>query len=472
MKGDFTRETFDRRRHYTRVLMQQGRVQLDADWNEQVAIARHQVRTLAADLIGPHGGPPGASGFAPITDPAAVDALTDDLGRPLLPERVKELKDKLAGGDFLIGQGRYYVDGLLAECDSPTTFTEQAGYPFNGDTTLEALAGAKGVLVYLDVWERHVAAAERDDLREVALSGLDTTTRAELVWQVKVGRGDGPLVCADYTVFTRPRLPLMRAKARQAEETLDACVIDPEARYRGAENQLYRVEIHRGGPARPAGGVAGGATFSWSRENGSVLFTVLHHSTDGANVVLELDSLGPDRRSGLEPGDWVQVVDDASSMRGGYSPILKVESVDRDDRIVVLTGTADATGSIPSLHPVLRRWDHRAGDPASIDEGALLVREAAGPDDAWIELEDGVMVQFPASTVDGSPNEYWVGDYWLVPARTATGDVIWPNEKVGAEDVPRPRQPDGVEHRYAPLAVASIAGDGAWTIDDQCRVTF
>ena len=42
MQGDFTRDTFDVRHHYTRVLMQQGRVQLDADWNEQTAIRTHK----------------------------------------------------------------------------------------------------------------------------------------------------------------------------------------------------------------------------------------------------------------------------------------------------------------------------------------------------------------------------------------------------------------------------------------------
>ena len=57
MKGDFTRNTFDPLKHFTRVLMQQGRVQLDADWNEQAAILLHCLQTLAADLIGPHGGP-------------------------------------------------------------------------------------------------------------------------------------------------------------------------------------------------------------------------------------------------------------------------------------------------------------------------------------------------------------------------------------------------------------------------------
>ena len=39
MKGDFSRDTFDARRDYVRVLMQQGRVQVDADFNEQHAIS-------------------------------------------------------------------------------------------------------------------------------------------------------------------------------------------------------------------------------------------------------------------------------------------------------------------------------------------------------------------------------------------------------------------------------------------------
>jgi hypothetical protein len=33
MKGDFTRNTFVPSKSFSRVLMQQGRVQLDADWN-------------------------------------------------------------------------------------------------------------------------------------------------------------------------------------------------------------------------------------------------------------------------------------------------------------------------------------------------------------------------------------------------------------------------------------------------------
>ena len=68
MKGDFSRQTFDARKHYSGVLMQQGRVQLDADWNEQGAIDRYRTETEAVDVIGGCGAPLHAAGFEITTD--------------------------------------------------------------------------------------------------------------------------------------------------------------------------------------------------------------------------------------------------------------------------------------------------------------------------------------------------------------------------------------------------------------------
>ena len=56
MKGDFSRTTYRPSRHYTAVLKQQGRVDLDADWNEQAAIHRQQIATRTADVLGLSGG--------------------------------------------------------------------------------------------------------------------------------------------------------------------------------------------------------------------------------------------------------------------------------------------------------------------------------------------------------------------------------------------------------------------------------
>src|SRR5215471_4466016 len=135
MKADLTRNTFHPLKHFTRVLMQQGRVQLDADWNEQSAILLHYLQALAADLIGPQGGPSGNLGFevSPITPATSTD--------------------------FGIGLGHYYVDGILCEADtSPVAVTVQSttpnlvvkadqwtldGVPFQANQLVELFDGAK-----------------------------------------------------------------------------------------------------------------------------------------------------------------------------------------------------------------------------------------------------------------------------------------------------------------------------------------
>src|SRR5207249_3577249 len=107
MKADLTRNTFDPLKHFTRVLMQQGRVQLDADWNEQAAILLRYLQALAADLIGPQGGPAGNLGFGITTYP------------PSAPVPMPQ--------DFQVGLGIYYVDGIRCEADStPVAMTVQS----------------------------------------------------------------------------------------------------------------------------------------------------------------------------------------------------------------------------------------------------------------------------------------------------------------------------------------------------------
>ena len=57
MSGDHTRFTFDPLKRYSGVLMQQGRVQLDSDWNEEIDILRRRIRTTTLDILGPLGVP-------------------------------------------------------------------------------------------------------------------------------------------------------------------------------------------------------------------------------------------------------------------------------------------------------------------------------------------------------------------------------------------------------------------------------
>ena len=169
MKGDFSRQTFNPKKHYSSVLMQQGRVQLDADWNEQQAIDRYRDETTSLDVIGACGAPMDDAGFGISTD----------------------------GKTLFISQGRMYVDGILCENDHDALdYMDQVQfdlpYRARGQTTtptvpqLLADAKANAAMVYLDVWQRHLTVLDDDLMREKALGGPDTTTRIKTIWQVRV----------------------------------------------------------------------------------------------------------------------------------------------------------------------------------------------------------------------------------------------------------------------------------------------
>jgi hypothetical protein len=102
LKGDFTRFTYRRRKHYSKVNMQQGRVQIDADWNEQADIENYYNRLVTSDIIGNHGVPM-----------AEKDGF-----------RIEPL-----GNSYLIRKGRYYVDGIVCESESDRVAFEQPDLP-------------------------------------------------------------------------------------------------------------------------------------------------------------------------------------------------------------------------------------------------------------------------------------------------------------------------------------------------------
>jgi hypothetical protein len=103
------------------------------------------------------------------------------------------------------------------------------------------------------------------------------------------------------------------------------------------------------------------------------------------------------------------------------------------------------------VNPKIRRWDHIATDAISLaDDKAVSIRESppntAADKIVWLDLEDGVQIQFSAG------GEYRTGDYWLIPARVATGKIEWPQ----ADDLnPQPLPLHGIEHHYALLGFAS-----------------
>ncbi|SEP95177.1 hypothetical protein SAMN04487983_1002259 [Streptomyces sp. yr375] len=453
MHGDFSRVIFDPARRFSAVLSQQGRVQLDAEINEQTAILLHYVRTLATDLMGPAAYPPEADGLGGFG------------------------VDDFDGYTFTVAPGRMYVDGILCECDG-TDYWQQPDGHLDPDHEDDQLPSGP-FLVYLRVWERLVTAWEAPWIREVALgvNGPDTTARSRVVWQVCVlplGR-DAPVPdmrSAAYFLRDRvrgafePRGLLSAATGRPADDGPgDAPTVSTSSAassgYRGPENQLYRVEVHQGGGE-------GTATYKWSRENGCVVLPV--RSVDGRSV--ELETLGRDDKLGVDTGDVVELLDDASVCRGasdrydeGCGRLYTVRKVDHAGFRVELDSPPEddpydrTVGQVPRRRPFLRRWDHgRSGrdDGYGGDERGLLLREGT-----WLPLEDGVQVRFHPG--EDEPRNYRHGDYWLVPARVLTGDVEWPRTRQGQ---PLRRRPHGVPYHYAPLAYIDPRGGDDFRLVD------
>jgi len=441
MQVDFARVTFDAVKHYSRVLGQQGRVQLESDANEQVAILLHLLRTAARDVLGPFAGPRAACGFGiytPTPDPTNTE------------EEKEAVKAVLNGSqrDLVIGPGRYYVDGILCENEKFVLYSRQP------DSSAEPLDPGRDLpcLVYLDVFERAVAAFQDATMREVALDGPDTAARAKVAWAVRIQKlsqvpANGAMkdmkpTWEELVEEWQPRQrALLRVQAGQRDRDEEAlpCVMPPHARYRGHENQLYRVELHGVDPK------SGRPTFKYSRDNATVVFPV--ESMSESTVTLQ--HLGRDQRFGLANNQFVEILDDG--VIDTPQPLYKVLDVDIRSRRVTLqnagqTAPSPDVGKDPARHPFLRRWDQRtrerSTDRVELIEGAVLIPNEKD----WIPLEDGISVQFQGA--GDQPPKYRPGDYWLVAARVATGDVEWPQDADGPRAVP----PHGVTHHYAPLA--------------------
>jgi hypothetical protein len=429
MRGDFSRDTYDRLKHFSRVLQQQGRVQVDADWNEQTAIIMHYLRTLAADLIGPFGGPEGGLGFA-----------------------IAEAK----GHTFTIGAGRYYVDGILCENEREgATYDAQDDLPF-----APPLKTGTRYIAYLDVWERHVTALEDDDIREKALGGPDTATRAKVVWQVKVDTLPAAMTTESLVrknwktvvdLWQPSRAGCLRARVERPEADTDPCLTAPDAKYRGAENQLYRIEIHRGGSA-------GEATFKWSRNNGAV----------STRVTLSGTTLEADAPRGFTAKSWIELTSDAQELRGQPGTLVKLIKVDGNR--LSLEGPVSAPDDVmedEEWPTKARSWDTK-GAGVALDEGAVPVSESL-EETGWITIEHGIQIQFVPASADGTATHlYRTGDYWQIPARIGTGDIEWPT-RAGDSLFPLSRTPTGIRHHYAPLAMLTPAGADWDVVDCRCR---
>ncbi len=498
MKGDFSRITFDRFKHYAGVLHQQGRVWLDSDWNEDVFERLDQLQQETYDIVGRCGVPVPGTAFqiTPGPDPAHPENFA------------------IGGGPG--PAGRAYVEGLLCKMDSPCTYFTQPDLLDSPPIQFPQDGSDHFGLIYLEVWRRLITYLEDPSIAEIALGGPDTATRIKTIAQVKALLVPNGTTCSDLYSYLPSGDATLTTVQPIATQPTDLCSLPDPANYTGRENHNYRVEIHTGGGAidpngasaltfavllaqdAPTGSIAltlsavltsqqiasidrwGGVltlndadgraeqiSIATVPASGSVLvlssplanaFTVAKHAAvlglaqfkwsrdNAANAVsvvsvsadrqtLTLASLGRDQASALHQGDIVEVSDDASELGRSRGHLTTITGDPDPDMLTVTIGDPLPASFRLSSDP----------NPPESDRHLVLrrwdgrgVARTAYDDSATPDMNLGNGVHIKFGGADLRP-----GDYWNIVARSADGSV----------EALIKAPPKGILRYYCPLAL-------------------
>jgi hypothetical protein len=445
MAGNYTRLRFDALNDVSGLFQQQGRVMLDQDWNELVEVIDRRRRAETIDTIG--------KGVVPKQTPHGFEIKVT------------------AGNGLSIGAGRIYVDGMLAENHGanlqfdpaleemagadPIDFTAQKyipnPWPFGGTNPFAVPTAAGPHLVYLDVWKREVTYLQASDLVDKAV-GLDTTTRLQTVWQVKVLPSiPAGSTCAstltDWDTITARSAGQLTTAAAGVPASTDPCTIPPNTGYRGADNRTYRVEIHT------AGGF-GTAQFKWSRNNASMATQVT-----GINATANVLTVVRTKRDSVlrfTPGSWVEVSDDFHELAGLPGELHQIVAVD-DVKLTITLKSALNAAQYNIANPTQRNtrvvlWDE-VGTVRDINNAIVVDVDQNGglipvKQNTTIVLEDGIQVTFSLDPAITSNPQFHAGDHWIFAARAVDASV----------EILTKAAPRGIHHHYCRLAVVSFPG--------------
>ena len=177
--GNFSRDTFNPARAYSSVRLQQGVPIVDADWNEQDDLRRHELESFIARYAG-DGVPIGNDGFRVKGDGSENDFI-------------------ITGGDgTLSGAGRMLIGGREILSPGDIKFISQPLY--NNATLAQAwqvapltpiappATGERVDCIYVECWDREVRYDEDSNLIHPEL-GIETCARFKREWVVRVAEG-------------------------------------------------------------------------------------------------------------------------------------------------------------------------------------------------------------------------------------------------------------------------------------------
>lgn len=418
MKGDFSRYNFGTAREYIAVLKQQGRVDLDSDWNEQSEVHGEHLRQLICDLLG-H-----------LAVPLSPNHVTADNSGAF---RIHSFSTRSGGViDFSIGRGLIYAGGYPCWLEHDITFRTQIDYP-----EPELPSGEGDLLVYLETWLKTVSYVDDEAIREPALGGPDTCLRKKVVAQVKAIRAADALEKPDAAMEYLSRFfrkGSLQLTLRIEESAHQIPITFGEVDVGGSlvpGNLHLRVELHRG--VGSGGGFSEG--FKWSDENAATVVRVLELPDDNSAVIEEVEAVTGES---IKEGDCVEFSNHITEHHRQGGQMVRIESLVQDD--AGLRARFDQ-----QIHPLLRRLRVGSRKTVGLDLAPRLRRWSGYTSplsmNTIYDLGKGVKATFHN---EAGSRQFSPGDYWNFPIRDRSY-----NEKYA----PRKSPSDGVLVHRHPLAI-------------------
>jgi len=438
MASDRARVSYDPSRKWRGVIAQQGRVTVEADWNEAAMIGEERDRQAALDVIGPVATPD--RGYAVTAPPRSERS-----GR--------------APGDLTIGPGTLYLGGERLDLTEKVRYSAQPDWLDHSTDPMWRAPRARRdgdirhELIYLLAAEQEVSAVEDPALADVALGGPDTMQRRRILQHFvrcpsESGTCEGSRDAferslADHGLTFDAAEMTVRSAARLKVSFPDTAGRGQPAaagRYLGAENQMIRVMVAGIGDA------TGQPTIVWGFDDASFLYRVQTAVPASGTTTLTLASAPVDSYHYPQRGHAVELLRDAvkltdtdyiasstgfvSTVTGAYQPT---------GRTLVIAGEPGgypgeylAAERTPQLY--LRVWraaaQVQAGKPVPLGDTGVCVTLTSG-------------------------NGFHVGDFWRFALRPEQPTAVYPERYLHA-----PQPPEGPRTWACPLAVVRWDEDG------------
>jgi Family of unknown function (DUF6519) len=463
MGSDRARVTYDPTRMWRGVIAQQGRVSLEADWNESIDIQNAAVRDLTLDVVGPEGTPDCGYAVSSVSAHSSGSASHQDLN--------------IAPGVLYLGGERLQLSSAIKYSSQPDWLDSATDPTYTAISAIPTSTTEE--LVYLTATEQEVSAVEDPALSDVAIGGPDTGQRLRILQRVR-RFATTATTCSNaftqlQTQWTKQGYTFDQSTMRLASTaTLKVgfstsptpgtpCQPAATGGYVWPDNQMYRVEI-------VALDTSGKPIIAWGPDDASFIYRATASPESGGTTTLTLATAPVDSNHYPQQGQAVQLLASAVQLAPAVAPNIA-------------SYVASPTGIVTTLNSSYQQGSQQIAlkEPTAGPIPAAYFNTSATPQ-LFVRIWQGTGTAIPGTPFDlkdtqnnvdtgltvtlESASGFHVGDFWRFALRPIEPAQIYPARYLAGA-----QPPDGPQTWAGPLAIINWSGTAAPRVTD-CRPCF